>query len=687
MRNEIFTRFLIVVVIAIVSGIFATQKFDAYPLTLGLDLAGGTELDYRVDLTDARAQNADDDPLNDVSIDSIAESVRDALETRVNPAGVGEIVVQRSQVDEEEHILIQMPPSSNVDKAKQEAERDNRLDFFKEDPALETKYREELSQELSSLTPAKWDSFVGRMMQRENVIYQKGIPRFKDEVQDPTLADKVFTAPPGTILPEVIETKTEMEVVPGPDGQLSIRSFPADILGLVYVKERPTEQRETTVGGNAHARHILIGYSGADRVPEDIPYASAEEARAKAEELLAQLKDGGDFEALAKEFSTGPSGPSGGDLGTFKRADMVPAFSDAVFGMDAPGLVPEIVETSFGFHVIEVLKITPDRTESVPEEKVTYELIGFDRNEIIWVPTDLSGKQLERAAVGYDQVGSPLIDLYFDAEGGDLFTALTGELANKKCNGGPCRLGIKVGGKWMTQPTVREKIFGRQSQITGQFQFEEAKALADGLNLGAIDAPVILSGQMTIEAALGTDQMHKSLKAGAMGLGATLIFMILLYRWSGIVATIALLIYTAIFITILKVWPNSLGGPIVLTLSGAAGIALSLGLAVDGNILIFERMKEELRNGRSQLQAVDLGFDRAWAAIRDSNLTTLITCLILYNLGSAMMKGFAITLIVGTLLSMFTAVIVSRNLLRFFMLFPVFQHPWLYGISDKKNKK
>ena len=163
--------------------------------------------------------------------------------------------------------------------------------------------------------------------------------------------------------------------------------------------------------------------------------------------------------------------------------------------------------------------------------------------------------------------------------------------------------------------------------------------------------------------------------------------MILVYRWAGIVAALSLMLYTGMFITLLKIWPTSLGGPIVLTLAGAAGIALSIGLAVDGNILIFERLKEEIRKGKDLFQAIDLGFARAWAAIRDSNLTTLLTCVILYNLGSAMIKGFAITLIVGTLLSMFTSLFVSRTLLRFFVLFKPFQNTWLYGVNEKDKQK
>jgi len=160
-----------------------------------------------------------------------------------------------------------------------------------------------------------------------------------------------------------------------------------------------------------------------------------------------------------------------------------------------------------------------------------------------------------------------------------------------------------------------------------------------------------------------------------------------MYRFAGVVATVSLSLYATIFITILKIWPESFGGPIVLTLSGIAGVVLSIGLAVDGNILIFERMKEEMRRGKGLIQALDLGFERAWAAIRDSNLTTLLTCIILFSFGSSVIKGFAITLIVGTILSMLTAVTISRNLLRFSLLFEKLNNPWLFGLNQSSSKK
>lgn len=700
MKQQIINRFLFVVGIAIVSILLALpastfgdtivgQKLEAFKITLGLDLAGGTELDYRIDLSDAIEQNSDDDPSNDVSLNFISESVRDALEARVNPAGVGEIIIKRSQVEAEEHVIIQMPPSANVDKAKADAKQDNRLEFFEEDPTRISAKKLEIAGELNKMTAWNWQSRADELTLDKNVEFIKTEKRFRDDLNDPELADKLFSASQGTFLSEVIETQTEPEYTISEDGNVEFKSFPKNVIGIVRLTEKASVAREKTIPAKAGARHILFGYPEANRADENVKYQSKEESLEEAEKMLAKLQEEGvdNFAELAKEFSTeGAAAQSGGDLGEFERERMVPEFSDAVFGMEALGLVQEVVESSFGFHVIEVLKKTPQSTETVYEEQISYEMLGWNSDELIWIETKLGGAQLENATVGYDEIGQPIVNLLFDAEGGDLFAELTGHVAAKTCEGGPCRLGIQVGGRWITQPTVREKIIGRSSQISGNFTFDSAKELADGLNLGAIDAPVILSGQISITPELGHEQLSKSLKAGLFGFIAIMIFLIIMYRFMGVIAAVALTLYASIFVMMLKIWPESFGGPIVLTLAGIAGIVLSIGLAVDGNILIFERLKEELKRGRNLEQAVDLGFERAWTAIKDSNLTTLLTCLILFSFGSSVIKGFAITLIVGTLLSMFTAVTISRNLLRFSLLFKPLYKKSLFGVKDADLK-
>ena len=700
MNKTIVKRFLIVVGITIFTALFSlppstfgentfTSKLGEFKVTLGLDLAGGTELDYKIDLSDAIAQNSDDDPQNDVNLDTIAESVRDALERRVNPAGVGEIVVKRSQVDGAEHILIQMPPSSSIEQAKKDAEKDNRLEFYEEDPSLIGAEKNRVQNILTSLNAANWNTRAAEFEKDPKVILQKFDPRWTDEIHDPALVESLKSANKGTVLPNVVDTQTEMAYTIDDKGQMMVTAMPQSVLGIIYITDRTTEEREKVTPEQVEARHILFAFPGAERAGEDVKYASEEDARHEAEKVLEQLRSEGtdNFTELAKEYSTEPAAQqSGGSLGKFGRGQMTKVFEDAAFGNEI-GLIPEIITSPFGFHIMEVQNKFPETKEVVKDTKIGYELLGWKKDDLGWKKTKLGGAQLENAMVGIDEIGQPKVDLLFNDEGGKLFADITGRVAARKCNNGTCRLGIKVGGAWISQPTVHQKIIGRSSQISGNFTFDSAKELTDGLNLGAIDAPVKLSGQMTIEPTLGQEQLSKSLKAGALGLFATMLFMIFSYRLAGLVAAFSLALFSGLYILILKFWPDSFGGPIVLSLSGVAGVALSIGLAVDGNILIFERMKEEMEKGRGLHQALDIGFERAWNAIRDSNMTTLITCLILFNLGSAMIKGFAITLIVGTLLSMFTAITISRNILHYLLLNKGLQKPWLFGAKNTEETK
>ncbi|HEY5714198.1 MAG TPA: protein translocase subunit SecD [Candidatus Gracilibacteria bacterium] len=721
MNQEVRNRFLFVVLLGLIVIWFSlpmstfekvfgaesavTQKMQSYKISLGLDLVGGTELDYKIDLSEAHILNTDDDPQNDVNIDWIAESVRDALEARVNPAGVGEIIVKRSKVDQDEHVLIQMPPSSNVAQAKQDAEKDNRLEFYEEDPEKEKSERVRIEGIADGMNPENFTSKAQEIAKIDpEAQYLSYDPKFKDAFSDQALADKVFAAPAGSLLPDLIDLTSEAKIEIDEDGKGAITGGFEPLLAIVRVTEKVTETRSKTTPPQAQARHILISAKENTRANEEKAFETKEEAKAEAEAILQAIKDGGDFDALAREKSMGPTATEGGNLGTFEPGRMVEAFDQAIFGeADEEGnfnfepkenyLIPEVIETDFGYHVIEVVKSDVEKTEDVEEEKVGYELLGWNRTNLRWVKTALDGSHLEAAAPAYDQqVGTPIVSLRFTPEGGDLFAEITERIAARKCDGEACLLGSRVGGVWVSRATVREKIVGRDAIISGQFNFEQVKRLASDLNLGAIAAPVKLSGQTTIKAELGAAQLSQSVKAAGFGLLATIIFMIAMYRFAGVIAAIALLLYCGMFLTILKVWPESFGGPIVLSLSGVAGMALSIGLAVDGNILIFERMKEELSRGQSIGKAVDLGFARAWHAIRDSNLTTLLTCIILFIMGSSIVRGFSIMLIVGTLLSMFSAIIISRNLLRFFLQFKALRNPALYAMTKgaskpKKSKK
>jgi preprotein translocase subunit SecD len=235
---------------------------------------------------------------------------------------------------------------------------------------------------------------------------------------------------------------------------------------------------------------------------------------------------------------------------------------------------------------------------------------------------------------------------------------------------------IFLDGAPISIPNVQEPILGGKAVITGNFSTTEAKQLTQRLNAGALPVPVTLVSQQTVGATLGQAAVQKSLIAGLWGLIIVALFMILYYRLPGLLAVCALLVYTSISLTVFKLFPG-----FTLTLAGITGFILSIGMAVDANILIFERMKEELKNGKDLSKAIDDGFTRAWTSIRDSNVSSLITCLILYLFGSSIIRGFALTLALGILVSMFSAIVITRQFLLLVARWKISRVNWLYNVK------
>lgn len=230
----------------------------------------------------------------------------------------------------------------------------------------------------------------------------------------------------------------------------------------------------------------------------------------------------------------------------------------------------------------------------------------------------------------------------------------------------------------MSAPVIREPIMGGRAQITGGdngFALDDAKEMVDFLNAGALPIPAKIIQENTVGATLGADSIEKSKFAGAVGLGIVILFMIAYYRLPGLIADIALVIYAILLFAIFKV----VG--VTLTLAGIAGFILSIGMAVDANILIFERTKEELRAGRTLFTAINAGFDRAFTSIFDSNMTTIITCAILYYCGTNIVKGFAITLALGVIVSMFSAITVTKNFMHLIFGTGELKYPALFGLK------
>ena len=269
-----------------------------------------------------------------------------------------------------------------------------------------------------------------------------------------------------------------------------------------------------------------------------------------------------------------------------------------------------------------------------------------------WKVTDLTGKNLKKAQVQFDQQTSkPLISLTFDSDGAKLFDDITKRNLGKQ-------VAIALDGQPITSPVVQSEISSGEAQITGSFTVDQAKNLAIELNAGALPVPVSLIEQQTIGATLGADSVKASLLAGVIGLGLVMIFMVLYYGTLGVLASIALALYTLFIAAFIEAIP------VTMSLAGIAGIILSIGMAVDANILIFERMKEERRAGKTVGLAIDQGFQRAWQSIRDSNVSSIITASILYFTTTGLVRGFALTLILGILVSMFTAIFVTRTFLK-----------------------
>ena len=274
-----------------------------------------------------------------------------------------------------------------------------------------------------------------------------------------------------------------------------------------------------------------------------------------------------------------------------------------------------------------------------------------------WQTTGLSGKQLERAQVNFNQQnGQPIVSIQFNNEGKDLFKEITERSKGKQ-------VAIFLDGAIISAPTVQTVIRDGRAEISGGFTLVEAKDLSQRLNAGALPVPIKLVQEQSIEASLGAESLQKSLRAAFWGLVAVAVFMVLYYRLAGVVAVVALASYAVLMVSVIKLSSLSSFG-ITLTLPGIAGFILSVGMAVDANILIFERIREELKRGRELSAAIKEGFKRAWTSIRDGNYSTLITSVILVIFGSGFIQGFALILIMGVLLSMFTAIVITRVVIR-----------------------
>lgn len=286
----------------------------------------------------------------------------------------------------------------------------------------------------------------------------------------------------------------------------------------------------------------------------------------------------------------------------------------------------------------------------------------------------LTGSDLKDARGQMSEGTRAVVSLEFNDVGAKKFADLTARNIGRQ-------IAIALDGKVLTAPVVNEVITGGRAQITGNHTMEEAEQLAILLRSGSLPVKLEVMENRTVGPTLGQDSKEKSIKAFIIGCSAVFVFMLIFYRLSGVVADIALLLYTMMLLWVMR-YLNA-----TLTLPGIAGIILSIGMAVDANVLIFERFKEEIRKGRTLRSAMAAGFDRALTTIMDSNITTLMAAAILFYMGTGPVKGFAVTLALGVVLSMLSAVVVTKYLLQFLISSQFTKNPWIFGIGAPKAEE
>ncbi len=423
----------------------------------------------------------------------------------------------------------------------------------------------------------------------------------------------------------------------------------------------------------------------AEQAKMDEAFASMNvDAKKQAEQVFERVKSGEDFDTLAKEFNQDPgSKDTDGVLDFVKKGSYIKEFDEALFNdtLQDGSIVPELIETQYGWHIIKKIEMRGEGDDR--EIKAQHILIGKIQVPIEpYKKTGLTGEFLESSSLNFGGnsrgggLSEPQVSLQFDEKGKDLFADITKRNLGK-------RVAIYLDGEIVSAPTVQAEIVDGRAVISGNFTTLEAKELSQRLNEGALPVPIELVSQQSVEATLGSVALQKSMKAGMIGLIVIMIYMIIYYRFYGFIASISLIIYTATLVSIIKL---SVFTPIAitLTLAGIAGLILSIGMAVDANVLIFERIREEITRGKPLKRAVEEGFNRAWPSIRDGNYSTILTSLILMMMATGFVKGFAIILVLGVTLSMFTAIVLVKIIIVYISGNWLEKRMWLIMNNKKK---
>ena len=596
------TIIIIAIIVALAGAILGFQKISLSEferggdtplgLSLGLDLQGGGHLVYQANLTDPETGEARIDPdtgeVIEVTKDQM-ESLKKAIERRVNSAGLGEPIIQILGSD---RLLVQLPGVTDLQRAKE---------------------------------------IIGETAQLVFKRRELNVPREADEITtDDVLSVTV------DFLPDL-----------NPAG------------------DQVSETATSTPAAAGEAETATSTPEDAESAPEDRPVV-----------FLVEFTDAGalEFQAILDRV-TGKYIEAVTQIQLGERG--YPSFIEVLidgsqqlrYQIDPLSIIQVATTTTYAFAVP-----TEVTTNEQPSLEVMRERVG-DNAQVSFIElqgsvdedTSLTGDDLARAFPGqHTASGLPIVNLEFDDRGTRIFGELTQDIIVKQQETGiRDQIAIFLDGDELISPEVNAVITSGTAIIEGRqdFTVERVRNLALLLEAGRLPVPIKLIQERGVDAILGADSLAKSVVAGLIGLALVLVFMVLYYRLPGLVAAVALLIYVSIVLAIFKIVP------VTLTLSGVAAVILSIGMAVDANILIFERMKEELRAGRTLLSSINFGFDRAWPAIRDGNVSTLITCAILFwfadQLGASIVQGFAVSLAIGVGVSLFTAITVSRTLLRF----------------------
>lgn len=753
MKKFFSAKLVVIVVAALLLGFFdlpgSTQKsiipFVPESLTeininLGLDLQGGSQLDYKIDLRSVpEADRA-----------GIVEGVKTVIEKRVNGLGVAEPNIYMSEMAGETHIIVELAENGtitqediktylNSDKKITELNDDDKklISLEKAKATVGKTIQLEFKEERDSLDPAEKEKITAKAetalekikkgLSTYEIVGQEDQQAYPGKVKFETI-DYTFESKLPSSIQSVLK-KLEIEEMNKNLVEIG-GTFAADIDGkmqeqtgfaIIKLLDKKEEVKNTQEN---HVSHILISFEGAEGAESTVT-RNEDEAYTLIKEIKEKIEKGEDFAVLAQQYSDDASNKdNGGRLDKPVTGDgkYVYDFEQAALALKKAGDISDIVKTTFGYHLIKATEIKTD----VKETQYKYGIITYSTVPDPWKETGLNGKHFVHADVQIDSFYQPYVSIQFNEEGAKLFEEVTGRNVDK-------RIAIFVGGEYISSPRVNEKIAGGSAQISGQFTSEEAKTLAQNLNTGAIPAPIILAGEYTIGATLGQESLQKSIFSGLLGMLIIMLFLMAYYRLSGVMSSIALVLYGLILVfliksslhigialllslvifgyLVIKIVNNKDSGwekflsfilacigfffltfllktGVVMTVAGIAGIVISMGMAVDANVLIMERFKEEIKSGKTFGAALDAGFARAWSSIRDSNFSTLITCALLFYFGSSTIKGFAFTLSAGIVVSMFTAITVTKTLMKSFVGKKIAENLKLFGADpSQKNLK